>query len=163
MTCIVDFDRTYLKNDFFQEVFFRRIIENPFFIANHFLLKRKSLLDLKYELLDVQHLDYKIDFLVNPVVHEWILANRSNYSKLVIVSATPAFFVKRVLEPLNFFDELHGSVSVNLKGAEKLRFIRDLWGNHFDYVGDSASDQPIFKAARNGYKITRKGLMHVKF
>lgn len=161
MTCVVDFDRTYVKNDFFQEAFFKKVIQNPFFLLGHFIQRRQSLLDLKHQLLQDQDIPYAIDFLVNPVVHDWIVAQRHRYERVVLVSATPEFFIRRVLEPLNFFDELYGSTGVNLKGTEKLNFIKARWGNDFDYIGDSDADRPIFRAARNGYRITGKGLVHV--
>jgi hypothetical protein len=57
---------------------------------------------------------------------------------------------------------MHGSTSINLKGQNKLDYIMSKWGSNFDYLGDSKSDNIIFKSARNGFLITRNELIHVK-
>jgi phosphoserine phosphatase len=37
----------------------------------------------------------------------------------------------------------------------------NLGGGKAVIIGDSKADIPIFNASRNGYKMTRKGLIHV--
>ena len=66
------------------------------------------------------------------------------------------------LKQLDFIDEMHGSTSINLKGQNKLDYIVSKWGNNFDYLGDSKSDNIIFKSARNGFLVTSNKLIHVK-
>ncbi len=161
MICIVDFDQTFLKNDYFKESFFRMLLFKPHYMLKHFILDRKGLFELKFDLLSTLEIKYKIDHLVNPIVKDWITENNHKYEKVILVSASPDFFVKRVLKDSLIFDEIYGSEDVNLKGENKLAFIKEKWGNEFDYLGDSKADIPIFKASRNGYKITRKGLIHV--
>ena len=162
MVCIIDFDKTLLKNDFFKEVFYRTLLQNPFKLINHFLIKRSSILDLKNELLLNFKINYPVHLLLNPMIINWINENKAHYEKIIIVSASPDFFVKDVLKQLDFIDEMHGSASINLKGKNKLDYIIAKWGNNFDYLGDSKSDNVIFKSARNGFLITRNELIHVK-
>ena len=95
------------------------------------------------------------------IIH-WINENKAHYEKIIIVSASPDFFVKEVLKQLDFIDEMHGSKDINLKGKNKLDYIMSKWGNNFDYLGDSKSDNIIFKSARNGFLITSNKLIHVK-
>jgi phosphoserine phosphatase len=95
------------------------------------------------------------------IIH-WINENKAHYEKIIIVSASPDFFVKEVLKHLDFIDEMHGSTSINLKGKIKLDYIMNKWGNNFDYLGDSKSDNIIFKSARNGFLVTSNKLIHVK-
>ena len=57
---------------------------------------------------------------------------------------------------------MHGSTSMNLKGQNKLDYIMSKWRNNFDYLGDSKSDNIIFKSARNGFLVTSNKLIHVK-
>ena len=162
MVCIIDFDKTLLKNDFFKEIFYRTLLQNPFKLINHFLIKRSSILDLKNELLLNFKLDYPVQILLNLIIINWINKNKAHYEKIIIVSASPDFFIKDVLKNLDFIDEMHGSTSINLKGKNKLDYIIGKWGNNFDYLGDSTSDNIIFKSARNGFLITRNKLIHVK-
>ena len=162
MVCIIDFDKTLLKNDFFKEIFYRTLLQNPFKLINHFLIKRSSILALKNELLLNFNLHYPIHLLLNPIIINWINENKSNYEKIIIVSASPNFFVKDVLKNLDFINEMHGSTNINLKGKNKLDYIKSKWGNNFDYLGDSKSDNIIFKSARNGFLVTSNKLTHVK-
>ena len=162
MVCIIDFDKTLLKNDFFKEIFFRTLIQNPLKLINHFSIKRSSILELKKELLLNFKINYPVQLLLNPIIINWINENKAHYEKIIIVSASPDFFVKDVLKHLDFIDEIHGSTNINLKGNNKLDYIIGKWGNNFDYLGDSRSDNVIFKSARNGFLVTRNKLIHVK-
>ena len=162
MVCIIDFDKTLLKNDFFKEIFYRTLLQNPFKLINHFLIKRSSILDLKNELLLNFKINYPIQLLLNPIIIDWINENKAHYEKIIIVSASPDFFVKEVLKQMDFIDEMHGSKDINLKGQNKLDYIIEKWGDNFDYLGDSKSDNIIFKSARNGFLVTSNKLIHVK-
>lgn len=162
MVCIIDFDKTLLKNDFFKEIFYRTLLQNPFKLINHFLIKRSSILALKNELLLNFNLHYPIHLLLNPIIINWINENKSNYEKIIIVSASPNFFVKDVLKNLDFINEMHGSTNINLKGKNKLDYINSKWGSNFDYLGDSRSDNIIFKNAKNGFLIKGNEIIYVK-
>ena len=162
MVCIIDFDKTLLKNDFFKEIFYRTLLQNPFKLINHFLIKRSSILELKKELLLNFKINYPIQLLLNPIIISWINENKAHYEKIIIVSASPDFFVKEVLKQLDFINEIHGSKDINLKGQNKLDYIMSKWGSNFDYLGDSKSDNVIFKSARNGFLVTSNKLIHVK-
>jgi hypothetical protein len=159
--CIIDFDGTFLKNDFFEEIFFKTLILNPMYLIIHFFIKRKGILELKNNLLKNYFIHYDINFLINKIVLQWINDNKSTYKKLILVSATPDFFVKRILKNISCFDEIYGSINTNLKGDEKLNFIINNLNNSFDYVGNSKDDIPIFKKASIALKITNKGLIYV--
>ena len=162
MVCIIDFDKTLLKNDFFKEIFYRTLLQNPFKLINHFLIKRSSILALKNELLLNFNLHYPIHLLLNPIIINWVNENKSNYEKIIIVSASPNFFVKDVLKNLDFINEMHGSTNINLKGKNKLDYINSKWGSNFDYLGDSRSDNIIFKNAKNGFLIKGNEIIYVK-
>jgi len=162
LICIIDFDKTLLKNDFFKEIFYRTLLQNPFKLINHFLIKRSSILALKNELLLNFNLHYPIHLLLNPIIINWINENKSNYEKIIIVSASPNFFVKDVLKNLDFINEMHGSTNINLKGKNKLDYINSKWGSNFDYLGDSRSDNIIFKNAKNGFLIKGNEIIYVK-
>ena len=152
MVCIIDLDKTFLVNDFFKESFYRNILGNPFSIFWHFF-RRGTLLQLKMKLLKDFEINYPIDQLINPIVNEWIINNRLKYDKLVMISASPDFFVKRIISPLEIFDEIHGSTDVNLKGKKKLKFIQSKFKNEFCYIGDSKDDFYIFEKAKESYLV----------
>jgi phosphoserine phosphatase len=161
MIGVIDFDGTFLKNDYFKESFYKKVIENPFYLLNHFLIKRKNLLSLKFELLKDFSPEYEIELLINPEVKKWILENKHRYSKLILVSASPDFFVHKILSQVDCFDEVYGSTEVNLQGLQKLEFIKAKLGTDFDYLGDSKADIPIFRNSQNAFKVTNKGIIHV--
>ena len=160
--CVIDFDGTFIKNDFFEELFFKKLLTNPFYLINHFFIKKRGILDLKYILLNSYYINYNIDFLLNNIVSEWINDNRYRYEKIILVSATPDFFVKRILQTNTCFDEIYGSVNINLKGENKASFIVNNLNKHFDYIGNSKDDIPIFKKSISSLKISKKGLFYVK-
>lgn len=151
--CVVDFDGTYFKNDYFKECFLRVLITRPWVLIDHFILKRRSLLALKHELLESLNIPYDPSNMVNDSVNEWIKTNRHHYNKIVLVSASPDFFVKKLLQSSNVFDEVYGSSSINLKGKAKWEFIEEKFGDQVDYIGDSKSDEYIFKQVKNGIRV----------
>jgi hypothetical protein len=159
MILIVDFDGCYVRNDFFAEQFVRKAIENPFFAMSHFLFRKRTLLETKELLLEDFTINYPIEQLVNSSVHEFIGQNRNRYSRVVLVSASPEEFVRRILSGTQVFDEIHGSTTVNLKGLEKLSFIKAQFGSNFHYIGNSSDDDVILKAAAKGYKVTNHKLL----
>ena len=46
MICIVDFDGTLFKNDFFLEVFFKTMVERPFYLFKVCVSKKFNLIDI---------------------------------------------------------------------------------------------------------------------
>ena len=162
MVLVVDFDGTYLKNDFFAEQFYKKLIENPFYLLGHWISGGNNLLALKNKLLANVTLQYPLEQLVNPVVADFIQANRQSYTKVVLVSASPDEFVKRILAADKTFDVVSGSTDINLKGDKKTAFIRNTFGDDFHYVGDSASDIPIYRSAKKGFVVKSTGVYEYK-
>lgn len=158
MVLVVDFDGTYLKNDFFAEQFYKKLIENPFFLLGHFMSGSKNLLALKHKLLADVTLQYPAAQLVNTAVADFIREHRASYARVVLVSASPDAFVKRILAGDVTFDSIHGSTDINLKGEHKLAFIREQFGDDFHYIGDSAADIPILKSAKKGFLVRSNGV-----
>ena len=161
MYCIVDFDGTFFKNDFYAEVFFKSLIERPFFILKLLFVKNFNLLEIKVKLLSNHKINYDVNFLINSNVSKWINDHRSDFVNTYLVSASPDFFVKYILKDQILFDDIFGSTIINLKGIEKVKFIQQKWGANFVYLGDSNDDIPIFKVAKKSYKITNNKLVNV--
>ena len=161
MHLVCDFDGTLVKNDFFEERFFRLFLVQPWLILKYGF-KYNGLLSLKHKLLDDYSPEYKLDFLFNHELIEWIKENRKNYLGTLLISASPDLFVKRIVEPISIFNHVHGSLNINLKGKKKLQFIQELGIKQFVYVGDSVVDQPIFDEASQAYLITSNGINRLK-
>lgn len=161
MICVLDFDGTLFKNDFFQETFYGYLIERPLELIRIYF-KSSNFLDFKKELLLNKTVNYDIKYLMNPLVISWLKNNRYRFSKIYIVSATPNFFLINLLKDEIELDGIFGSVNINLKGIDKLKFIQKLLSNEFAYLGDSSDDLPIFKSAFEAYKVTNKSIINVK-
>jgi hypothetical protein len=162
MICIIDFDGTLLKNDFFEESFFKNLIDNPFYLLMLLFKKKFNLLEIKKELLSNFNCKYDINYLLNDEVIEWINNNRSRFTHIFLVSATPDSFLKLILKDQRIFDEIFGSKKINLKGPQKLKFIQQKWNSDFAYIGDSNDDIPIFKVAKESYKVIKNKVINVK-
>jgi hypothetical protein len=162
MICIVDFDGTFFKNDFFLEIFFKTLIERPLYLFKICFLNKFSMIKIKVTLLSDLKINYDVSFLINTVVTNWIEDNRNKFTNIYLVSATPDFFIKSILKNQQIFDDLFGSVEINLKGVEKLKFIQEKWGSNFIYIGDSNDDIPIFKIAKDAFKIINIKIINVK-
>ena len=162
MICIIDFDGTYLKNDFFLEVFFKTLIERPLYLLKVCINNKFKINSIKIELLSFHRINYDVSFLINPIVTYWIKENKNRFTNIYLVSASPEFFLKYILKNEILFDNIYGSIKNNLKGVNKLQFIQKKWGNNFIYIGDSSDDIPIFKVAKEAYKITNNKIINVK-
>jgi phosphoserine phosphatase len=153
MYLICDFDGTLVKNDFFEERFFKLLLEKPWLII-WYGFQKNGWLRLKHRLLDDYVPEYDSKLIWNHKIIDWIKENHKNYQATLLISASPDSFVKRIVEPMDIFDSVHGSLTINLKGVEKLRFIQKLGIKQFAYIGDSSADQPIFEAACQRYLVT---------
>lgn len=156
---VVDFDGCYVRNDFFAEQFVRKALDRPFFILTHFIVRKRSWLELKKMLLVDVNIGYPLEQLINQTVSEFIEKNREQYSSVVLVSASPEEFVRKILSGNNVFDEVYGSTTVNLKSKDKLAFIKEKFGEKFEYIGNSSDDDVILKAAAKGYKVVNEKLL----
>ena len=161
MYLICDFDGTLIRNDFFEEKFYKCLIEQPWLIIKHGL-KQNGLLNLKHHLLDEFSPEYDTGFLFNHGVIQWINNNRGDYKKVLLISASPDPFVRRIVEPLNIFDSIHGSINSNLRKYQKLQFIKESGLLPFSYIGDSEDDSPVFDASLQAYKIVSDGIRKLK-
>ena len=102
-----------------------------------------------------------LDFSRLPWRHEllhFLRQQQLNGTRLVLATAADKRWARAVAAELELFDDVLASDgAANLKGERKLRAIeaycRAQGFSSFDYIGDSAADIPIWKAARNGYAV----------
>lgn len=84
--------------------------------------------------------------LRQPVL-EYLREQKAQGRTLVLATAAHRCIAEAVAKHTGLFDEVIATDERNLKGAEKLRAIRERIGDRFVYVGDSVSDLEIWKAS----------------
>jgi phosphoserine phosphatase len=132
-------------------------------LLNLLFLNFFNLLEVKKTLLKSHYINYDTNFLINPTVFNWIKENKIRFKYVYLVSASPDFFIKYILQDQDIFDDVFGSIDINLKGVEKVKFIQHKWGSNFAYIGDSNDDIPIFKVAKESYRIiNNNNIINVK-
>ena len=93
------------------------------------------------------------------------LARRSGQS-IYLATAADESIAQAVATHLGVFDGVIGSrPGSNLKGAKKLLAIKGLLavGSEFDYIGDSRSDLPLFRASRRPIVVGSPNMAEVVF
>jgi phosphoserine phosphatase len=95
-------------------------------------------------------------------VVEWIGLNKYRFDTTFLISASPMDFVQKIVSPLNIFDEIIGSKTVNLKGHTKLNYITTNLNANFCYIGDSIADIPLFKSSSEAYLVKKGKLKKIK-
>ncbi|MDB5289923.1 MAG: Decaprenyl-phosphate phosphoribosyltransferase [Phycisphaerales bacterium] len=98
--------------------------------------------------VDVALLPYRQDVL------EFLREQRQSDRRLVLATASHRSVARAVADHLGIFDEIVASDDENLLGEAKLAELEKRFGaGKFDYVGDSASDVCLWKAARRAYVV----------
>jgi len=99
--------------------------------------------------LDPRSLPYRTDVL------EFVTRERRDGRRLILATAADRRIADAVAAHLDLFEGVIASDGRhNAKGAGKLASIRGRLGDaEFDYVGDSMSDLPVFRAARRAYLV----------
>lgn len=103
---------------------------------------------------------YQIDTYSLPwraTVMEFLYDQKTCGRKLVLATAAHRKVAEAIAAHLGIFDAVISTdYTHNLKGNKKLAAILEFTdGGKFDYMGDSWSDLPIFKAAQNSIVVTR--------
>ena len=92
---------------------------------------------------------------LNETVVALVEAARAAGRPTALVSAADHRQVTAVADATGLFDEAYGSAEgLNLKGAEKARFLTERYGVHgFDYVGDARADLSVWAEAREAITV----------
>ena len=150
----VDLDGTLIKTDVVLESLILLLKQNPWaaMLVPWWLLRGRAF--LKRELsariaIAAEKLPYRDDVL------EFLRSERESGRQLLLVTGSDQVIGERVAAYLGQFDGVYGSDgTVNLKGEAKAGFLAGLLGKgNFDYVGNSASDLPVWRAARGAYVV----------
>lgn len=151
---VVDLDGTLIRSDSLYETFWAGMSESwgTAFAALSALAGGRAKLKKSMAgrtVLEPENLPY------NEVVLDYIRHWREEGGRAVLVTAADDSVADAISDHLGLFDEAHGSDgSHNLKGAAKARFLEERFGaGGFDYIGDSAADLPIWKAAAKAISV----------
>jgi len=144
---VVDLDGTLVSTDTLVESLTRLAKHSPlaFFAALVRLLAGRAAFKravAAHVQIDAQLLPYRLDLL------DYLRQQKQSGRKLVLATAAHRSIAAAVASHLELFDlVLATDDDLNLKGANKLAAIRQQVGERYVYVGDSAVDMPIWRAA----------------
>lgn len=147
LTLVVDLDDTLIRTDSLFESFWAACSvkwHTPLVAASALLQGRLALKEKLAEIgrLDPARLPYNDEVL--DLVRGW----RERGGRTALVTASIQDTADSVADHLGLFDEAHGSgEGVNLKGAEKARFLQTRFTGGYSYIGDTAADIPIWQHA----------------
>ena len=159
MVLVVDLDGTLIMNDLFQERLVFLCLGNPWKLLTT-VYRSNDFVDFKKRILQSSPI-YESSIIVNSIVVDFILKNRNKYSSIILLSASPHFYVRKVSNWIGLFDEAFGSTSINLKGIQKVLFLKNKGIEEFVYIGNSDDDKVIYKLAAEGFHFNGKKLCKV--
>ncbi|HEU4652110.1 MAG TPA: UbiA family prenyltransferase [Croceibacterium sp.] len=153
LTLVVDLDDTLIQTDSLFETFWSACSvkwHTPLGAASALL---RGPLALKQQLAEIAEIDparlpYNDDVL--EVIRDW----RARGGRVALVTASVQSTADAVAGHLGLFDEAHGSADgINLKGANKARFLQAKFGGGYTYIGDAAADLPVWERAAHAVTV----------
>ncbi len=158
---VVDFDNTLINIDVFKLKLSKLVLYSPFKLLK-LLIDYSGWVNFKLQVLESK-LPNELQFkdCVNLELLTYIISIKENFTKVVIVSATPLNFLLNFI-PDSLFDEIHGSTNINLKGRSKLEYIKRNFGCNFGYIGDSNADNCIFYDSIYAVKVSSRKFQILK-
>ena len=142
----VDLDNTLTRSDLFLEPLLRLLRQDPvvIFLIPVWLVRGRRF--FKQQLVERINIDVA-DLAYDQAVIDHISSQRSTGSRIVLATASHHRYARQIADHLGLFDDVIGSTpDRNTKGKHKLAVMRQLAGpNHFDYLGDSHADIPIWQ------------------
>lgn len=151
---VIDLDGTLLKSDTLWEAVVHMLATKPWlvFALPFWLMKGKAFLKVKAAPYAV---GYAADWPYNREVVKLAEKAKAEGRRVCLATAANISIAREVAEHLRLFDTVLASDGEsNLKGGAKLRLLKETFGaGGFDYVGDSASDLPVFAACRQAFLV----------
>ena len=145
---VVDLDGTLLLTDTLEESLVRSLFRNPFAIPRYFLALSGGRAAFKRQVARGGHLPIETlprrEDLVDLLNRE-----KAKNREIHLVTAADQQLADDVATNLGVFHSTTGSDGRrNLKGPEKLYYLRERFPQGFIYAGDSSADLPVFLGAR---------------
>lgn len=143
----VDLDGTLLKTDLLHEMFIKLLMQNPLGGVGAVLALRNGIPAFKKSVADQVSFDPSL-LPYREEVLDYLSAEKERGRPVVLITASHQAFANKVAEYLGFFDEVFATDdSENMKGEAKASLLKEKF-SEFEYIGDSAADIPIWKAAK---------------
>lgn len=149
---VVDVDGTLLRTDLLLESFFSLLSRAPLKTLHAFAGLPRGRAELKLRLADaavvaIETLPFNADVL------RFLTEERRKGRKIYIASACDRRYAEAIAAHVGLFDGAFGSDgAVNLSGESKARRLCQAFGEGgFDYIGDSAVDEAVWRKARRVY------------
>jgi 4-hydroxybenzoate polyprenyltransferase/phosphoserine phosphatase len=146
----VDLDGTLVATDTLWESVLLLIKKNPLMFSYLLILLGRGKANFKRELAKQVTLNFE-DLPYRQEVLSFLRAEKATGKKIILASAADQNVAEGVARHLGLFDGVLGSNGkTNLSGKQKLLAIRQATGDgHFDYIGNSMDDVPLWQAARH--------------
>lgn len=145
---VVDLDGTLLRTDLLHETANEYLARAPWRVLNvaGWLLKGRA--HLKQQLAELSALEPSV-LPFNEDVLTWLRDQKAQGRTLVLATASHERLAHQVADHLGLFDRVIAtSAGNNLKGARKRdRLVAEYGQGGYEYVGDSMSDVPVWRAA----------------
>ena len=158
-TLCVDLDGTVIATDLFWESVLELTRTRPLLLLllPFWLLRGRSYLKERLAALvsiAPQKLPYRDDVL--RVIRE---LKQMGVRRVVLATASHERLANAVAAHLGIFDETLATCgALNLKGNAKAEVLTERFGSDFLYIGDSATDLPVWAVARQGIVVGSKAL-----
>jgi len=155
---VIDLDGTLIKTDLLFESANDFIIRHPFQVIRlaGWLAAGKS--TLKAKLANASDID-PASLPYNEPLIAWLRHQKSQNRKMILATASHRSLAEIVARHLDLFDEVLATEgTTNLKARHKRDLLVYRFGERgFDYVGNDASDLPVWKAANLAYVTSSSG------
>lgn len=153
---VVDLDNSLVKTDVLFEQFLLLMKKKPWLIFHClYLLIFKGMSHLK-ELI-TQKVELRPEILpYNQELLSEIKKIKFQGKSLHLVTGCSDHYAHQIAQHLRIFDSVYGSTKeVNLVGHNKLKLLKEKFGQSFSYIGDSKSDLVIWHFCQSGYFVKR--------
>lgn len=149
---VVDLDGTLIKSDLLYESFLTLLSRSPVKAIKAVCALREGKAELKCRLADEAVIEMET-LPLNGDVLRLIEEARADGRQVFIASASDRRYAQALAEHVGLFDGVFGSEGgVNLAGEAKARRLCAEFGEGgFDYVGDAAVDEAVWRKARKVY------------
>jgi len=151
----VDLDGTLVRTDTLHENFLLALVKAPWRTLRSLAALRHGKAAFKRALTDIVVPDPAL-LPVNVDLLDFARGEAARGRELALFSAADQRIVASMAEHLQMFNHCQGSDGrTNLAGDQKLAAIRARYGADFVYVGDTAADLPVWRAARGAVVVSR--------
>ena len=150
---VVDLDGTLLHSDLLHEGIIILLRKNPLYLFSLLIWFLKGKVYFKNQVF--KKIIFPYDLLPwNKNLLSFLKAESLKGRKLILATASLKSNADEICKQFPIFDEILGTIEINLKGQNKLKVLVDKFGEFkFDYIGNSKSDLTIFASSRYTYLV----------